>query len=189
MTDPETLAERDIDRAVTASRAADKNIWVSGAWASRVVGKYQKYATRDIADKADKDPSTIENYVHAFDMYTELRKVRNCSELRRLRHNLTPSHFWNVWQLRRKYDLSLESVADHLEQMVIYKIQGKPRGSETLRQEVDAQEDKLGNVPTWNYYAPRVRGMMTNIMVAKDTPEEIREAAEVIVRWFSEDES
>ena len=184
MTDPEVLTETDIDRVVSASRRSDGNLWVAGFYAARVVGTYAEAGTREIADRTGKDPSTVENWAHAWDLYNEIRNGINSGTARTLRKTLTLSHFSNAWELRRKYDLSLEVITDHLEQIVIYREQGHKWSSEALRQEVDAQEDKTGNVPTWNYYAPRLNTMCTNILAATDTPQEIKDAALTIVKYF-----
>lgn len=171
---PEGIIERDIERAVKASRRADASIWVAGFYVHRVWRVYQVDATAHIANECGRDKSTIENWAHAYDLYTRLRRLFR-TEARKLRKGLTPSHFWTAWELQRKYNLTDQNVLWELDQMLNYKKTGEAYGASALRSEVEASSKRNGNSPTWEYYLPRFRTLYTDWMAAEGTPKPVIE--------------
>ena len=173
----EAIIERDIDRAVAASRKADCNLWIAGFFAARVVGMYQNSGTIEIALRAGKSPSSVENWAHAWQMYDELRSFGDVSELRELRKRFTPSHFWTMWDLKNKYGYGTKKAIHYFNQLTDYKENGLPHSVETLRQEVAAEEEQDGNTPTWEYYAPRLGKFIVRVMAASGLPNSV-------IRWL-----
>ena len=164
MTDPEAIAERDIQRAVKASRRADGCLWVSAFYAARIVGTYARYGAQAIADAADKEVSTVQNWAHAYWMLEMLRNVRSRSEVRRIRQLLTITHFWTLYDMVKKYSFTELRAAQYLEQMILNKAQRQPASADALEREIEAAEERGGSVPTWKYYQPRIRSLLADVM-------------------------
>lgn len=181
MNDPEETAERDIRLAVYAARKSDASIWVTGFWAARVVGKYQRYGTKAIAERSGKSPSTVENWAHAWNLYDDLREKYGTSpnievgrifirSLQNLRKSLSPSHFWTAWELKKKYDLADKVILRHLQLMLDYKTDGQPYSVDILRQEVE--KETKGGGASWEWWMPRVASMIESVLLVTDLPDE-----------------
>lgn len=166
----EDTIERDIRRAVSFSRASDVNIWCAGFFVARVVGAYKVNAVIDIALEARRSTATIENYAHAYWMLESIRKSEGNSVARQLRKSFTPTHFWTAWELQRKYNLSNRDVMRYFAQLTAYKINGESHSTETLRREVEAEQETAGNPPSFVSYSKRLSSLVTGILAAKDTP-------------------
>lgn len=164
MINPEAIAERDIQRAVKASRRADGCLWVSAFYSARVVGTYAYHGTRAIADAADKDVSTVQDWAHAYWMLESLRSVRSNSEVRRIRKLLTLTHFSKLYDMAQKYNFTELRAAQYLEQMILNKAQRQPASADALEREIEAAEGRGGSVPTWKYYQPRIRSLLADVM-------------------------
>ena len=167
----EDVIERDIDRAVAASKRSDSGLWLAGFFAHRVWRTYEIDAMATIAQQCGKDKSTVENWCHAYELYNRLRRLFR-TEARQLRKALTPSHFWTAWELQRKYALADADVIFQLEQMVNYKAVGQTHGVSVLRQEVEAEQEQQGRSPTWDYYLPKLRTLYVSLLAA-DVPENV----------------
>lgn len=178
----EPLVDAEIERAAFLCRRVQGNIWRAALNVWRLWGRYERYALREIAQRAAMDVSTLENWAHAYDFFVGLLKLRNCSEVRRLRRLLTPSHFWSAWTLMRKYGLSHDEMIVYLQEMVVRRANSEPHGAQALRLEVEAHEGS-DNAPTWSYYAPRLRSLCLNVL-ACDAPEEVREAVMRILNFL-----
>ena len=169
----EDIVERDIDRAVAASRKADCNLWVAGFFAARVVGMYQNNAVIEIGLRAGKSVASVQNWAHAWEMYNELRLTDAC-RARKLRRRLSPSHFWTAWEKRNKYGYSLKKVLHYFGQVLDHKKNGEPHGADALAREIEAEENQLGTVPGWNWYAPRLNRLYVSLLVLSDLPNDAR---------------
>lgn len=172
---PEQVIEREIDWCVQAARTSSTTLWVACYFAYRVVGVYQTDATAEIARRAGRSPSSVENWAHAFEMYAELRRFGSSSEVRALRKALSPSHFWRAWEKQRKFSLSNASVIRYLRQMVDYKQNEENYSEATLAQEIEAHENNSGNVPTWaSYHSKRFASMLKTALSLPDVPRAVR---------------
>lgn len=166
----EDTIERDIRRAVSFSRASDVNIWCAGFFVARVVGAYKVNAVIDIALEARRSTATIENYAHAYWMLESLRKSEGNSVARLTRKAFTPTHFWTAWELKQKYDLSNRDIMRYFAQLAAYKVNRESHSTETLRREVEADQQAEGNPPSFASYSKRLSSLVTGILAAKDTP-------------------
>lgn len=164
--DVELIVERDIDRAAQYGRKSDRNLWVAGFYAARVIGKYEKAATIAISDRSGKSIATVQNWAHAVWMYQALRLTGNFRVVRFYRQELTITHFWTLWEKCNKYNLTSRDAVKYFDQMLDYRSQGEPWSADALAREIDAHEDKAGNVPGWSYYAPRLHNLYVNVLVA-----------------------
>ncbi len=178
----EASTEREIARCVKAVRASDKCLWVAGYWAARVVGTYAEYGAQAIAIQAGRSPSSVENWAHAWEMYDNLRKFGCNSEpvvnrafirsLQNMRRELSPCHFWTAWELKRKYKLKDRQILRFLQMMLDYRADEKSHSVETLRREIESEFGKGG--ATWDWYRPRVKTMVVNLIAGEDTPDDVR---------------
>jgi hypothetical protein len=185
--DIEDRIERDIARAVSASRKGDVALWIAGLFAARVVGAYQVDATREIARQAGKSVSSVENWAHGYELYCELRsQLRKARDLRLLGRDLTLTHFSKMWELKRKYELNCQDCWNYLIQMAVYKFQGHPYSVVELEREVEAHENKSGKVTPWNYGIKSLIQHMTRLAVATDAPERVRQAAQAFAKVLDE---
>ena len=129
--DVEDVIERDIDRAAAYAKKADANLWVAGMYAARA-GRYTG-AIQAISERSGKSLSSIENWLHAYELYRVFMSYGDNSVLvRRVRQRLTISHFWTAWELQRKYQLSDGAIFAHLQQMLDYRRNGHSWSSDTL---------------------------------------------------------
>lgn len=186
--DTEDLVERDIDRAVAYSKKADGNLWVAGMYAARVVGKYSG-GTEEIHKRSGKSISSIQNWAHAYEMLVLVLKnsqlTGNWGFVRENWRVLSPTHFWTAWEKVNKYDLGIDAVCGYLYQMLNYRYNNESWSADALAREIDAHEDKSGNVPTWSYYKTRLSSLLKNAILA--APAEIKQAiAEVLRRLETE---
>jgi len=184
MTDPELLAEHWITRAAHYANGEARKAWAVGIVAARIVGTYQEYGTKAIALRIHRDPSTVENYAHAFMMYQAIRERLGTHDAHTLRDVLTIGHFWTAWELQRKYGRSTEQAARWLLEMVTLEAQGEPHSAEVLRREVETEQGDGGAPVTWGWLAPRVRSTMETILGMNDAPEEVRKGAKAILKFY-----
>jgi hypothetical protein len=169
MTDIESRIDRDIERAVRALTASDVSNWIVGRIAAPYLGTYSG-VIKAIAEAKHRDPSTIENYCHAWELYNVLRSYGNVTAFAvtelvwKLRKNLTISHFSAMWELQRKYGLNDDKVYVYLSDADKYDY-----SSRDLRREVEAHEQKDGNAITWDWARKPFRGWLVKV-AAMNTP-------------------
>ena len=99
----EDRADHHRRAAVVNIEQAGASLWRAGFHAWRMWGLYERYALKAIAEDAKKDVASIENYCHAYDLFADLARFGIASDVRHLRRNLTPSHFWQMWSLRNTH--------------------------------------------------------------------------------------
>lgn len=173
---PEEIIERDIEWAIAAARRADGNIWVAGYFSHRVWKTYEVDATETIARAAGRRSRTVLNWIHAYEMYRQLRTQFRTYEVHALRLALTPSHFWKAWSLQRKYNLTDKDILFHLEQMLNYKKVDESHDDADLEQEIEAEQDDRGNPPSWeHYYMPRLANLFAPILALTDAPQTVKD--------------
>lgn len=187
LNDIEQKIEDEILRAAARCRSAHGSIWRAALSIWRLWGKYERHALREIARHAAMDISSLENWAHAYDFFAGALKLRNCSEVRRLRRLLTPSHFWNAWALMRKYGLSQDEMIAYLQEMIVRRANGEPHGAQALRMEVEAHEAQRDNVPGWDYYKPRVKALCIRLL-ASNAPQDIVQAARLMLNYIEGEE-
>ena len=171
--DFEERIERDIDRVVEAARAADRSLWLAGKLAYRIVGKYKVNATKDIALKVGRSESTVENWAHAAELFFDLACAGYGRAVWSVRNSLSPTHFWRMWDLRNKYDLTNEKVMLYFSIVLSYREIGQPHGVKVLEGEVEAGENKNGNTPGFSFYKSRFQSIYAGLILAKDTPADV----------------
>jgi len=183
MTDIERQAEHWLDRAAQFAQDESRKAWAVGIVAAQMVGKYERYGTKAIADRTHRHESTIENYAHAVWMYRDLRELLGNHDAHTLRNFLTTSHFWTAWELQRKYGRSAETVARWLLEMVTLEAQGEPHSAEVLRAEVEASQGG-GKAVTWGWLSSRLLPIVQDILALPDAPGEVRYGAIAIMNFY-----
>lgn len=99
MSTNELRADHHNAQAVKALLDSDKDIWKAAYHSCKQWGYYKFDGVKSIARDAQRSPSQIENYAHAFDLLATFHKCGHGLEVRRLKEQLTPSHFWKMWSL------------------------------------------------------------------------------------------
>lgn len=173
--DFEDQIENEIELAATAARAGDKCLWIAGLHVARILGKYKVNAIRDVALKAGRHESTVENWAHAVWLLNGLRKSGFASEVKTLRNVLTPTHFWRMWDLRNKYALKPKKVMHYFSMTLQHKLNGHPASAAVMEQEIEKGETKGGNVASWASLKKGFQRSYVNLLVAPDTPADVYE--------------
>ena len=116
----EEQVEYHIKAAIAELKQGETNIWRAGYHAHKLK-KYSKYGISGIAKRCKKSVSSIANYAHAYDMWLDVVKFAYICEpalslqsVRLLRRDLTPSHFWRMWEKQNSYKLSVRQCAKYL---------------------------------------------------------------------------
>lgn len=99
-----------VDKFVALYRKNNQGKWPLCMLASHVVGKYERGATAELADKCGVDVSTIENYAHAGKAYALLRRKYG-RDIDALRDRLTIYHFAVVWEVFLKSNGDVDGAA------------------------------------------------------------------------------
>lgn len=111
----EEQVERHIGAAVAELKHGETNIWRAGYHAHKLLGTYKKYGISGIAKASKKSVSSITNYANAYNMWLDVvRFTDSCEPARLLRRDLTPSHFWRMWEKRNSYNLSIRKCTEYL---------------------------------------------------------------------------
>jgi len=97
-------------RAVKAYHDSENQRWKCCLYAYRIVGK-RDGRTSCFAQEIGRSVSMVENYAHAAELMISLRSFGVGSELRR---KLTISHYYTMWEMMRKHELSIGSVYEEL---------------------------------------------------------------------------
>ena len=98
---PETIVDHWISQAVKYYGDSDTALKKHSVYAAPVVGKYSNGGTKAIADGIRRSPSTVENYAHAFQLYSELRRTQVRKRIRTLWRTLPISHWWQAWTIHK----------------------------------------------------------------------------------------
>jgi len=102
--DIETLVEAWIQRTVDYHNDSDKRLKYACITAAQVVGSYSG-ATQTIAKQTKRSVSSVENWAHAFRLYSDLRKNGNRIRVRTLFRTLPASHWWLAYDIQQSgYD-------------------------------------------------------------------------------------
>lgn len=107
MSDMESRIENRIQRTVEYDKSSDTYLKMACITASYAgVGEYQHGVTLEIAKRAKRHVSTVENWNHAFWLYENLRRDPIHKKLiRELWRRLPASHWWLAWDIQQRgYD-------------------------------------------------------------------------------------
>ena len=99
----EGIIDKRIKQTVDWSKTSDTYLKYMCIAASPIVGKYT-HATQQIADGANRSPSTVQNWAHAHWLYKDVR--RTFPHTSRLLWRVLPaSHWWLAYDIQTKgYD-------------------------------------------------------------------------------------
>lgn len=162
-------------------RGGESDRWTAAFFATQIVGRYEKGATRELADELAVSPDTIEALARAAIVYTELKhffrpSLAPVSEPRNqekytdgmgsscfrvvseLREKLTVSHFAEAGRLEKSHDLSQLDVFAMLQQAAEY-----PRTAVNKMAELVDGENGEDKPTTWEGQARRVYASLLNI--------------------------
>jgi hypothetical protein len=167
----EDKAEHHRRAAVAHIEQAGASLWRAGFHAWRMWGVYEKHALKAIADDAKKDVASIENYCHAYDLFVDLARFGSGSVVRHLRHNLTPSHFWQMWSLRNTHPREVT-----LDECLLYLSLASAHGW-TVNQMLEDMRKALSldRPPRkWETLARSLRGLAEEVLVRGEASKTLR---------------
>lgn len=102
MSDMEARIDNRIQRTVDYDKSSDTYLKMACITASYAgVGEYQHGVTLEIAKRAKRHASTVENWNHAFWLYQELRRNEHKKLVRMLWRKLPASHWWLAWDIQQ----------------------------------------------------------------------------------------
>jgi len=160
------------DTAVYCYRRGERNRWVTCLVAARIVGGYERGATRDMAARLGLSISGVERLAMAGVTWRELMPYR----VRPLRDALTISHFARMGMLMRRHDLTVYDAIEYL------TIAAEDRMSvEAMAAAVDAANG--GGKVGWGDYWGDVVKSARNLLVASDAPEFVYRIAKLVLKW------
>lgn len=152
----ETTTERLIDSAVRHVQDSNRNLWVTAYQASKVYGLYEDYATSAIAHRAGRHVSTVKSWVNAYRCFAACL-VLGCETAKRLRRELSITHFRAAYELGQKYELSTSTQLRYLSIVADYKAEGLRWSVDQLTQEIEA--DRLNQKAVdWRWHFNRAVG-------------------------------
>ena len=139
-------------RAVRYHRKGDGYLWVTAHAAAHIVGRYEKGATLSLAHDLRVSVDQVENYARGYLFYAYLRvQFRPRSEVRRLRKELTLSHFYKLAKLNASLELSPAEWVYYMQEAEEY---GTSSGY-LVRMIAEQHEDKTA--PEWVRQFPRAK--------------------------------
>lgn len=161
-------------QAIKAERGANKETWKSCLWCWQVAGNYDEGAVLGLADDMGKSDDTVYARAHAYQIFVELcnfdggRHRFFVHSVRRLPW-VYWSHFRELWDLKRDFELTIENLFDLL--MEMYQSEGM-----SVRSMEGTVRSKLGKERPWEYYGRRVKTEIEKTLKQPQTPREIRES-------------
>lgn len=171
MKSPEELRSVFVQQAVNSYRRSDKARWISALWCSRVVGGYDRGATRGLADDMGVSVDTAEDLAHAYQIFEELCRlpgaryfVFTCRRSQWIYY----SHFRALYDARKDYELTNEQVLSIL--MDIYQGEGQI----SSRNVSDHTREKYGKPKSWEYYARKVELDMQRLLDHPELPRAVK---------------
>lgn len=167
----EELREVYVQQANKHYHRSDHARWISALWCSRVVGKYDRGATKGLATDMGLSVDTVEDLAHAYQIFEDLCKlpdarwfVFSCRRAPWIYY----SHFRALYDARQNYNLNDKTVLQIL--MDIYQGEGEI----SSRNVSDHVREKYGKVKSWSYYARKVEKDMQRLLTSPDVPRRVK---------------
>lgn len=156
-------------------RGGESDRWTAAFFAAQIVGRYEKGATRELADELAVSPDTIEALARAAIVYAGLKgyfrpilflfephgiyeDIVTFRVVSELREKLTVSHFAEAGRLAKSHDLNPLDVFAMLQQAAEY-----PRTAVNKMAELVDGENGGDKPTTWEGQARRVYTSLLNI--------------------------
>lgn len=180
-----TLSQEEeyAQRAATAYRRSDKGRWEAALWSAKIVGRYERNATQQLAQFIGVSVDTVENLAHAYEMYSALRSEPEFNyKVRMIRQqpHVYTAHFVALYKAWKRYDLTLSEVFSIL--IDIWQAKG-----EISSRDVDQHvRSNYGKVRNWEYYADRAIQALFSLRQCPDTPADVRKRADELYSFLGE---
>ena len=164
--------KRNGARLVRHYRGGEQERWLATPAAAQIVGRYEKGATRELANELAVSPDTIESLARAYIVYRGLRTyaARNMPAdfrvVSELRQKLTVSHFAEAGRLAKAHDLIPLDVFAMLQSAAEY-----PRTAVNRMSELVDAENGGKSATTWEGQARRAYKDLLNISTNGSAPE------------------
>lgn len=167
-------------QAIQADGDADKMMWKSALFCSRIVGKYDRGAKLGLASDMNRSTDTIEDRAHAYMMFEALcnldgGKPRRFVFAARRMPYIHISHFRALYDAMITYKLQPERMLNILFDIV--------QGEGTLSsRDIDKHiRSRYGAERPWTYYTSKVMKDIHNTLQHPELPKEIRD---VLVKTY-----
>lgn len=169
--------------AAKAYRNSDSGRWVAAHWSQKIVGNYERYQTKNLAEFIGVSVDTVENLAHAYEMYSALRDdpefSRNTRLIRRKPYIYT-SHFVALYKAWKRYNMELHEVYSIL--VDVWQAQGK-----LSSRDVDKHvRDHYGKERNWQYYAERTMQVLFSLRQCPDVPSDVRKETDELYSFLGE---
>lgn len=149
-----------------------RDLFLLGEMCAGVVGQYGDGWTSAIADECGVSSQTVGNWAHGYLMREAVAKSSQLDF-----SPLSPTHFWTLWELQRKYGLSMDKCIEYLRDLLQFREKGDKWGSKVLTIIVEAGQEKDGNTPSWDgYYSSRANKAILTWWSLSDLDDEMRDA-------------
>ena len=190
MKDIETITERNIASAVIHAASSNRELWQAAYQSSKVYGRYEEHATKEIARRAGRSVAAVQSWVEAYRAFALCYQANPCAT-RKLRRTLTLTHFRRIYAFHTKYELTADQCLYFLSLMTISKANGENYGPDALEQEIDTDLRYGGLKPDvgvdWHYHWDRLRKPL-EILASFDgeLPQEIKQRILDLLVLFDE---
>lgn len=176
--------QRAIHEAMRGSQQTDDGHWKLARAANWVVGKYEKGATREMAEAVGRSISTVEDHAHAWLLYVDFclmgdlhrETVFNARKLPFVHY----SHFKTLYDLKEKHNLTLEQTWGYFLD-VLYA-----EGDITVRALEFMVEEKHGDEVTWQWYLGKAQKHLQNALNDPTLPKDGRDALKSAYNWIGD---
>lgn len=176
--------QKIIKDAVRGSQHADNGHWEIARAANKVVGKYKKGATSEMAEAVGCSISTIEDHAHAWWIYTDFclmgdihrETVFNARKLPFIHY----SHFKTLHDMREKYNLTLEQAWSFFID-VLYA-----EGDLSVRALEYMIDEKHGEEVTWQWYLGRAQKSIWSALNDPGLPQDGRKVLNEAFEWIGD---
>ena len=176
--------KRAIDDAVRGSQRTDSGHWEIARAANKIVGKYQKGATRDMAEAIGATAGMVEDHAHAWWMYVDFLNMGKAHRIWTYQARKMPfihySHFRVLYDLRQKYNLTLEDTWDYFWSVVMAE------GTISVRALEFMVDEKHGDEVEWSWYCSKALKYLQPAFNDPKLPDDGREVIKKAIQWIGD---
>lgn len=190
----EDIYKLEIQNAISCYRKSDASKWHCALWCSRVVGKYERGATVDLASSMAVSVDTVENMAHAYTMFEILcnsdgnidEKIARLKNVRQYVFNarrsgyIYLSHFRALYDAMKRYGLTNAQLLSLLVDIV------QAEGGLSSRDVDEHTSRKYGKQKNWMYFATLAKKELQKLRGCPDFPHEGSSVVDPAIEWLND---
>jgi hypothetical protein len=166
--------------AVQHYRNSDKSRWRSAVFCSRIVGKYNNFATSNLATDMGVSVDTVEDLAHSYWIFEELCKYdggtfRNFVFAARRAPYIYYSHFRALYDIKKRYDLNINEILEILMDIV------QAEGTIASRDIEKHAKERYGKQVAWDEEARKLMKKLLSFQTNPDIPKNIRKKTHELI--------